>query len=274
MRAVLLAAITLIINQLAAAQTTTTTPTVTTKAPEAALPWTASLKSEMESNIETGKTVGGAQTDNQFRIAYKFNDKAQIGLLFGGKYKLTSETQTQADQEMISSDVAVAGVLTAPAILNADKTEIDGRIYLPTSDLSKNAKQNYQLRADIKLPYSLESQRTATLMVSPRVSDYEITATKVELISQAKLAQGKMFVPYVALNHKLRLDNTAGLVRSEERMGPELGLDINPHRLVRLSLLVAQDRNILNPTKKNIRSEYALFDTKETKYLLGAQIRL
>ncbi len=257
------------------AQAQTTAPSVTTTAPAAGLPLTATLKSEMSSNIESAKDQGGALTETQLRLAYKFNDTAQLGLLFGGKYNLANEKQTQADQNMIASDTAIAGILVAPAILGADKTTIDGRLYLPTSAASEKAKQQYQLRADITLPYSMESQRVASVSVSPRFSDFEITASKAELVSQAKFAQGKTFVPYVALNHKLKLaDATAGMTRTEEYMGPEVGIDVVPHKLVKLSLLVSQERNILNPTAKKARATYTAFDTNETKYLFGAQIKL
>lgn len=271
MKAALFALSVIMGSQISLAQTQTT---VTTQAPAPGLPWTATLKSEVTNTIEAAKDVGGAGTETQFRLAYKFTDAAQLGLLIGGKYNLATEAQVQADQEMLASDFAIAGILVAPGILEADKTEIDGRLYLPTSDASEVAKQNYQLRADVKLPYTLAPQRTATLTVSPRLTDYQVAATRLDLVSQLKLAQGKAIAPYVALNHKLKTANTAGLTRNAEYIGPEVGLDLVPHKLVKVSLSVSQDRNILNPTARKVRAEYSAFDTRETTYLLGAQIKL
>lgn len=271
MKRIIASALVLISSASTLAQNTT----VTTTAPTTAMPWTATLKSEVSSNLETAKQIGGALTETQLRLAYKFNDVAQLGLLLGGKYNVANDSQNQADQDLISSDAAIAGIYVAPAILGADKTQIDGRLYVPTSEASKIAKQQALMRADILLPYTLEQQRSVSLLVSPRYTDYQQTASKLELVSQAKLAQGKMIAPYLALNHKLKLvDATAGLTRAEELMGPELGVEIVPHKLVKLSLLVSQERNILNPTAKKASANYSAFNTTETKYLVGAQIKL
>ncbi|MEY4616148.1 MAG: hypothetical protein RJB66_1108 [Pseudomonadota bacterium] len=243
-------------------------------APAPVLPWTATLRSEMASNIQTGKELGGAGTETQFRLAYKFNDQAQLGLLIGGKYNLATINQDQADQEMIASNVAVAGLLVAPSFWGSDKTEIDARIYFPTSEQSGLLKENFQVRADIKLPYTIASQRTATVQLSPRVTDYAVTDSKFELVSQAKLAQGKAIVPYLAMNHRIKVMGGEAMSRTEEFLGPELGIDLIPHKIVKISLSVSQERNILNPTSKKVRSEYSAFDTRETKYLMGAQIKL
>lgn len=251
-----------------------TAGTSTTSVTSPSLPWTVSAKSEWSSNIETAKQVGGAATENQFRIAYKLTDKVQLGLLFGGKYNLANENQIQSDQEFIGMDTALAGLFVAPSFLGSDKTEVDARVYLPTTEASQKAKQLYQLRADIKLPYTFSSARSATLQVSPRVSDFEVAATKLELVSQAKFAQGSKVAPYIALNHKLKMLNTAGMSRTEEYVGPELGVELVPHKMVKLAFLVAQERNILNPSVKKVRPEYSAFDTKETKYLMSAQIKL
>lgn len=266
-----LATLLIVASQFGYAQNTT----ITTTAPATGLPWAVSLKSELSANMEAAKQIGGAGTETQFRAAYKFNDAAQLGVLLGGKYNLAGENQNQAQQEMVASDAAIAGIYVAPAILGADKTQIDGRLYLPTSNASQLAKQQYQVRADILLPYSLESQRSAAILISPRFADFDVAASKMELVSQAKLAQGKTIAPYIALNHKLKMaDAAAGLSRTEEYMGPEVGVEIIPHKMVKLALLVSQERNILNPTAKKARGEYSVFNTSETKYLLGAQIKL
>jgi hypothetical protein len=261
----------LYVNGLSAQETATS---ITTAAPSVGMAWTASLKSEMSNNLEKAKDIGGAATDNQFRLSYKFNETTQAGILLGGIYNLATEGQDQDNIKMINSDVAVVGLVTAPAVLGADKTEVDGRLYLPTSETSEKAAQQYKLRADVRLPYTMGNQRLATLWVSPRLTDYEVFSAKAELLSQAKLAQGKVIAPYVAINHKLVMLDTADITRKEEFMGPEVGVDYLPHKLVKLSLFVAQERNILNPTFKKTAANYSVFNTKETKYLFSAQIKM
>lgn len=269
MKRVMFVSLGLLVSQLVMAQSETTIV-----APAPSLPWTATLKSELTSNVQTAKDMGGAGTETQFRLAYKFNDQAQLGLLVGGKYNLATINQNQEDQKMVASNVALAGLFIAPSLLQSDKTEIDARIYLPTSDASQTLKENFQMRADIKLPYTVAPQRVATLQVSPRWTDYAAMDSKIELVSQAKLAQGKMVAPYAALNHRFKFLNGEKTTRTEEFAGPELGLDYAPHKIVKLTLSVSQERNILNPTAKKVRAEYSAFDTRETKYLLGAQIKL
>ena len=271
MKTLILASLFLVQSNVSLAQTDTR---LTTVAPTPTNPWTASLKTELGSTVESAKVAGGGGTDTQFRLSYKITDAAQIGILVGGKYPIATENQVQADQRMIASDIALAGVYVAPGLLEADKTEVDGRIYLPTSDAAEASKENFVLRADLKLPYTLAPQRVATITVSPRYADYQVNPSRLEMVSQAKIAQGKAIVPYAAFNHRVSLLDTAGMNRKEEYVGPEVGVEVNPHRMIKLSLSLAQERNILNPTSRNVRGDYALFDTNETKYLLGAQIKL
>ncbi len=104
------------------------------------------------------------------------------------------------------------------------------------------------LRADIKLPYSLESEKVAALIFSPRFTDNAQAVEKLEILSQARIGFGKTLTPYVALNHRIKmLGQTTNLRRNEEVMGPELGVEYLPHKMVKLALLVSQERNILNP---------------------------
>jgi len=70
------------------------------------------------------------------------------------------------------------------------------------------------------------------------------------------------------------LGQVSNLSRTEEYMGPELGCEIFPHKLVKLAMSISQERNILNPTAKNVSSNFSLFNRNETKYLIGAQIKM
>lgn len=256
------------------AQSTAET-TVTTTAPSSTTSWTALLKSEASNNLEVARTVGGALTENQFRLAYKFNDKANVGLLWGAKYKLASDKEIQSEQAVINSDTAIAGFFVAPSFIGSDKTEIDARFYLPTSEESKVKHKNYVIRTDLKLPYSMVSDRVAILNVSPRFTDNDQAVEQLEVLSQIRLGQGKTYIPYIALNHRFKmLGQTLNLARTEEYMGPELGFEVIPHKMVKLALLVAQERNILNPSAKKASAQYSLFERNETKYLFGAQIKM
>lgn len=251
-----------------------TTPSVTTTATSPSLPWTATVKSELSSTIENAKKVGGGSTENQFRIAYKFSEAAQLGLLFGGKYKFVGQAQNQSDQEMVASDTAIAGILVAPSLLGSDKTIIDGRFYLPTSKDSIKLKQNLLARVDMILPYSLTGQKNLTFWVSPRFADFEFNSSKFDILSQVKLAQGSKIAPYIALNHKVKMGYKTGLNRTEEYMGPEVGIEALPHKLVKLGIYVNQERNILNPSAKNAPSDYSAFNSTESKYFVFGQIKL
>lgn len=258
--------------QLMAQQNSTTNVSTSVSAPSQ---WAASVKSEISNNLKTAADVGGALTDNQLRLAYKFNDKAQLGLLFGAKYNIASDKQNQSDLAVINSDTALAGIYVAPSFIGSDKTEIDARLYFPTSDVSKKAKQNSMLRADIKLPYSLESEKVAALIFSPRFTDNAQADEKLEILSQARIGFGKTLTPYVALNHRIKmLGQTTNLRRNEEVMGPELGVEYLPHKMVKLALLVSQERNILNPTAAKASRNYSLFNDSESKYLFAAQIKM
>lgn len=249
--------------------------TVTTTAPTPSSSWTVQLKSEASNNLEVARTIGGSLTENQFRLAYKFNDKANVGLLWGAKYKLASDKEIQSEQGMINSDTAIAGFFVAPSFVGSDKTEIDARFYLPTSEEAKVKHKNYVIRTDVKLPYSMESERVAALIVSPRFTDNDQAVEQLEVLSQIRIGQGKTFIPYAALNHRFKmLGETLNLSRTEEYMGPEVGVEMIPHKMVKLAVLVSQERNILNPSAKKASAHYSVFDRNETKYLLGAQIKM
>lgn len=258
--------------QLKAQENATNVSTTSVSAPSQ---WAASAKTEISNNLKTASDVGGALTDNQLRLAYKFSEKAQLGLLFGAKYNIASDKQNQSDIGVINSDTALAGIYVAPSFVGSDKTEIDARVYFPTSDTSKKAKQNSMLRADIKLPYSLESEKVAALVFSPRFTDNAQAVEKLEILSQARIGFGKTFTPYIALNHRIKmLGQTTNLRRNEEVMGPELGVEYLPHKMVKLALLVSQERNILNPTAAKVSRNYSLFNDSESKYLFAAQIKM
>ena len=239
------------------------------------LPFAMSFKSEVSSNVETAKTVGGGLSEHQLRLSYKIDEMSQVGLLLGGKYVFTGEGQNQQAQEFMNSDIAIAGIYAIPEVLGADKLEIDGRIYLPTSENSKAISQNYLLRADLKMPYSFENNQKVVLLTSPRFFDYEIANSKLDVQSQARYAIGKSVVPYLAINHRLIMLDENGLARSNEYMGPELGLELSPTSYLKVSMLVAQERNILNPgANSKTRKNYSAFDTAETKYFVNAQVKL
>lgn len=263
------------LSPLSYAQTSDTSSTM--KAPAPSSDWTGLVKAEISNkNLKRANEIGGAMTENQLRLAYKFNDKANLGFLLTAKYNLASEQEVQADQKVVNSDVAVAGFLVAPSFIGSDKVEIDARYYLPTSESSKNAKQNSMLRADFKLPYSLESGRVVTLNVSPRYFDFANADETLEVLSQARIGMGKTVIPYAALNHRVKMlgGQVATLTRKEEYLGPEVGLEYVPNKMVKLALLVAQERNTFNPTAKKADRTYSLFNGGETKYLLGAQIKM
>jgi hypothetical protein len=239
------------------------------------LPFALSLKSEISNNIEAALESGGAVVDNQFRIGYKLNDSAQIGVLLSGKYNIAEQNQLQSDQEFVAGDAAIAGILVAPSLLRSDKTEVDGRLYLPTSEASKKAQQQFQVRADVKLPYTLPAQSSFTVTMSPRVSGYVSTGEKLDFVSQAKLAKGRTIVPYFAMNHSLRmLNGMAGMARTTESVGPEIGVEVSPSKMVRLALLVSQERSIFSSKTNKQKAQYTAFAANETKVLFGAQIRL
>lgn len=264
----------LVIAPVAQAQSTVDA-TVATSVPSPSSSWTVQLKSEASNNLEVARKVGGSLTENQFRLAYKLNDKVNVGLLLGAKYKLASDNEIQSEQGVINSDTAIAGFFVAPSFMGSDKTEIDARFYLPTSEEAKVKHKNYVIRTDIKLPYSMESDRVAALIVSPRFTDNDQAVEQLEVLSQIRIGQGKTFIPYAALNHRFKmLGETLNLSRTEEYMGPEVGLEMIPHKMVKLAVLVSQERNILNPSAKKANAQYSVFDRNETKYLLGAQIKM
>lgn len=275
-----LVSLALVSFNIAAETTPSTNPkneitSISTSTPAVPPPWAISLKSEWSRNLEEAKTVGGASTDNQFRIEYKLNSTAQMGLLFGGKYTMASEKQNQSDQKMIGSDTAIVGAYVIPNALGADKVQIDGRYYLPTSDASRDKKQNGLLRADIKMPFSLENQKSFKLYLSPRHYNYQNNDNVIDLRSQVRFDQGKNFLPYVAFNHTLKLsDIPAGYTRMVETAGPEIGIETQPNKFVNLNLRLAQDRNILNPSKTKSQKQYSVFDPDESTYYLEAVVKL
>jgi hypothetical protein len=284
MKKVFLTLITLGFSMAAMAQTSTienvssgeeSTGSLRTRLAEVTAPMTFSLKTEASGNFREMDKGEGGDTETQLRFGYKMNDQWEAGLLLGGKFHISGEAEAQNEESVTFSDMALAAKFTGASILNADKTVIDLRVALPTSAASYNLHKYFQLRGDLVLPYTLANDRSVGIWLSGRGHVFETKASEVNVYSQLRASQGKDFVAYAALNHELRLVNQkAGLSRTVEAMGPELGLEVAPTKELKIALAVAQKRNILNPTESNVNPNYTVFDEAETEAKVSAQIRL
>lgn len=236
-------------------------------------PWVFQFKNDTFNTLETTKIMGGATTENQFKLTNKINSSTQIGFLVGFKYDLANTSQNQADIKTKMNDFALDGILETGSLLGSDKTVTEGRIYIPTSEKSHVEHLNTQLRADVLMPYTLKNNMTAYLYFNPRLYNYENGLNITKLRSQARIGIGSTLHSYVALDHKIEMGTKVINKRTLEAMGPEVGIEWTPNSFVKLAFNVAQFRNVLNPTESNVRKNIALFDTKESEYDFMAQIK-
>jgi hypothetical protein len=233
-------------------------------------------KNETSSNIERNKkTGGGVTTDNQFKATYLLGEDVRFGLYASAKTDIAGQNETQSSKKWISGDVAAVVESIYGSLLGSDKTLLEGRMYFPTSEVSKNKKQEMQLRADLNLPYTINGLLNSNIYFSPRYFSVQGERDQLDSLIQAKLAaKANSFVTgYAAINYKNVLKQTAVFKRDMETMGPEIGADITANPILKFNLAVMQDRAIYQPTKLKVRPEFALYDTNETLYMLKAQIK-
>jgi hypothetical protein len=233
-------------------------------------------KNETSSLLDRNyKTGGGATTDNQFKATYLLGEDVRFGLFASAKTDIAGLNETQSSKEWISGDLAAVVESVYAGFLGSDKTLFEGRMYFPTSETSKDAKQDLQLRADLNLPYTLGSVLSSNIYFSPRYASLQGDNDQFKTVTQAKVAAkaNSVLTAYAALNHINNIKQTNVFKRAVETLGPEVGADITVNPIVKFNLSLLQDRAIYQPTNRKVRPDFALFDTKETQYMLKAQIK-
>jgi hypothetical protein len=115
-------------------------------------------KNETSSILERNqKTGGGATTDNQFKATYLIDENVRFGFLISAKTDIAGQNEAQSNKKWIGGDLAAAVETSFSGFLGSDKTLFEGRMYFPTSQTSINKKQDFQLRADVNLPYTINN---------------------------------------------------------------------------------------------------------------------
>jgi hypothetical protein len=233
-------------------------------------------KNETSSILERNrKTGGGATNDNQVKATYLLGEDVRVGIYASAKTDIAGQNETQSSKKWTEGDLAAVVETTYGGLLGADKTFLEGRMYFPTSKTSKDKVQELLLRADLNLPYTISGLLSSNVYVSPRYTVIKGSHDQLDTLAQAKLAAkaNSVLTGYAALNYKNSLKQSNVFKRALETAGPEIGADITVNPLIKLNLSLAQDRIIDQPSKAKVRPEFALYDAKETQFMLKAQIK-
>lgn len=233
-------------------------------------------KNETSSNLERNKkTEGGATTDNQFKATYLLGEDVRAGFYISTKTDIAGQQEAQSTKKWTEGDLAAVVESIHGGLLGSDKTLLEGRMYFPTSKTSLDKRQELLVRGDINLPYTMNGTLSSNFYLSPRYSVVKGDRDQFDTLAQAKIAAkaNSVLTGYAALNYKNSIKQSNVFKRALETAGPEVGADITVNPIVKLNLSLVQDRIIDQPSKAKVRPEFALYDTKETQYMLKAQIK-
>lgn len=230
-------------------------------------------------NIDDVNTKTGAHTDEyQYRLGYKITPDTSVGVLGTFAYSKVGTISEAAQADVDYYDSALTMTTKTGAILGSDPVVLDFRIYAPTSRSYAYSKPGVGLetreamfRLDAAMNFPITPKIAAGLLLSPRHTIVKTGPNVSKLVSSANVAYNftDALSTYAAINDELKIVNDGSQnTTTFNHIGPEVGVNYSATKNLDLSLIMAQERNVLNPTEKEDRSEYSMFYAKETEYQL------
>lgn len=230
--------------------------------------------------VKANSTTVANETENIFGVSYKPEDvsfSASIKVLYNfvGANQIdekTSQKAEQSKQKALISDLKLAATQTMGSVGSSDATTLKGFVLLPTSNKSHENNQYFGAGAEYYIPYTLGSGFSTQIALLPTLKFLKGDDTFVNYVyGEGRYEFTEKVSAYLGAFHEYVGKFGINKKRIQERVLPELGLDVSVPEVVDLTFSVSQARMIYNTEPDaTARKNYALFAPEESSFNVQA----
>jgi hypothetical protein len=234
-------------------------------------------------DFKANSTTIQNSTENIFGVSYKPQDISYSASMkvyydFVGRNQTdekTGEKVEQTKQKALVSDLKLAATQTLAALGGSDPTSLKAFVLLPTSNKSHDNNQYLGAGLEYFIPYTLGNGFSTQVALFPTLKLLKGDDTFINYVyGEGRYAFTENVSTYLGVYHEYTGKLGVEKKRAQERILPELGLDVSVPEVVDLTFAVSQTRLVYSSKGTTpSRKDYALFAPEESSFNVQAAFK-